>query len=519
MERTGVFELRLRLPEGLLLDAVVCNAMKEYSLDEASRTLAVSLTERTQGDIELTVKGHRGLPAPAQSFPLPILEPLNVERETGSVLLFARNSVEVRSSQDQVQSAQHMPFSPQAGVGGAMLTSAWSFTRRPVVIPVETTRKPTRLSAQVGTSINVQPELTQVRTQVDFLVEYSGLDTFRIEVPESISSQVRIELEPSDTTSVPIKQKIADDPNNGRVVWTVLTQRESFGRQRFVVSYDLPRAEAAGDAPISQTVELIRPLGLVNPQGEPVTPLTRTQGEVSLDKDQALSISAQASGGGIEQIDIRELVLLPKSGTLAYRYFRHDVQEPVTVTITTQRFEIQPVVSTVVSRGLVEVVAGTDQEATYRCRFRLQTSQRQRLLVFLPVNLEVLAAFVNDREVKLEKADASEARQLGQAWAPFWVNVARPDSSDKPFLLTFQFLWSVKPTLSESRFGRGTLTLPLPLFGTGGQSVVQELKVVIWAPDDYVLVGDPENFELQRRSRRLSFLLGEGVDRQVAAIE
>lgn len=526
VERAGVFELKLKVPADLVIDDVQSPRMKEYNFNEQSRELTVTLAERTQGTIPLTIRAHRPLAADQGPQKLPFIEPLNVERETGVIFVYAKDAIEVVTEQTGLEGVQPLPAN-QARRGNTSLNSAWSFTRRPLTIPVRTQRKPTRLSAQVGTTIDIQPELTQVQTELEYLIEYSGVETFRFEVPEAISADLRIELPPGDQVSAPIKQRTAGEPVDGWVTWTVITQREMIGKQRFLMTYDVPQGtpDAATDDENEDAedsdllVQLVRPLELINDARESTTSLSNVQGEVLVKKERSLSISSKGTGGGIELIDLRELKTLPQAGTLAYRYFNASAEDRSTVKISQSRHEIQEVVSTVVSRGLVEIVAGEDAEATYRGRFNVKTTERQRLLVHLPVNLEVLGTFLNEREVKLEKAELLDSETLGPNWLPFWVNVARAESSDQSFLLTFQFLWRVNPPLGESSFGRGKMSLPLPIIGERAASVTQELKVVVWVPEKYALVGDPSDFEIQTTRRSDSVLFGEWADRRIDYLE
>lgn len=520
IEKAGVFEVKLKIPDELKVDTVVSPRMKEYNIDEDSQELTITLLERTQGSFAVNITSHRDLTESETELSLPIIEPLGVERETGAAFVYAKDSIEVITDQDALEGVQPLPVN-QDRRGNVSLNSAWNFSRRPVTIPVRTKRKPTRLSAKVGTVIDVQPELTKLRTQLDYVIEYSGVDTFRLEVPESVSKDISIEIAPGDQQSAPIKQRTAAEAEDGWVTWTVVTQREVLGNQRFIVSYDLKgdAAEQEEDEPKSSSVQLIRPLGLVDDDGNSTTALSNVQGEVVVQKERSLSLSAQANGGGIELIDLRELKTLPQNGTLAYRYFSTDQDDRATINIIESRHEIQEVVSTVVSRGLVEIVTGEDTDATYRARFHVKTSERQRLLVHLPVNLEVLGTYLNDREVKLEKAQLADSEVLGETWTPFWVNVARTESSEQPFLLTFQFLWRVNPSLGESTFGRGRMSLPLPVIGEGEDSVAQELKVVVWVPEKYSLIGDPNDFQLQTLQRAEAYLLGEKADRETSHLD
>lgn len=519
VEKAGVFAVLLKIPAGLKVDTVQSPHMKEYNFDEATGELTVTLNERTLGGINLSVQSHLEL-EDGTALSLPMIEPLNVERETGTVLVYSKDSLEVITDQESLEGLQPLPIGQQRQ-GDFSLNSAWSFHRRPVSITVTTKRKPTRLTSNVATTVDVQPELTKVRTQLDYLVEYAGIDTFRFEVPAEISDDISIETAPGDQASAPIKQRSASDAMNGWVTWTVLTQREIMGRQRFIISYDVSGSSTSDSTEESvsdeegnsNTINLIRPLGLIDEEGGPTTELARMSGEVVVQKERSLSLSVEADGAGVELIDLRELQFLPQTGTLAYRYFLSDAENRPVLTIHQSRHEIQEVVSTIITRGLVEIVTGEDSEATYRCRFHVKTTERQRLLVFLPVNLEILGTFLNDREIRLEKADDQTSDELGESWTPFWLNVARTESSDQPFLLTFQFLWKVNPTLGESTFGRGRMALPLPLIGEGVDSVVQELKVAVWVPEKYSLVGDPADFELQTEFRPESLLLGERADR------
>jgi hypothetical protein len=49
-----------------------------------------------------------------------------------------------------------------------------------------------------------------------------------------------------------------------------------------------------------------------------------------------------------------------------------------------ERHEVQEVVETVVAQALIEAVVTQDKTVTFRCRYRLKTSERQRLELELP---------------------------------------------------------------------------------------------------------------------------------------
>jgi len=507
IKRSGVFELRVQLPEGFELDSVGADSMKEYAVDEASHILTVSLNQKQMGELGLSLAGHLPLETEddEQILNLPLPEPLAVERETGHILVYAPQAVEVITDESELTGAYPDPQAAAPSRARLRLTSAWTYTRRPVEIPVTTRRKPTRLTASIGTSIRVRQELTEVRTLLTYKIEHAGVDTFRFSVPEAVADSVQIRSL-ADSSAPAIQQKSrADDAQDGQIVWTVIMQQDVLGRQPFEIRYDLKPQKADGAESWASDVPVVRALGLDDEEDELETPveLSGTDGEIAITKDRALSVSAEATGDDIESIDVRELTLLGKEGALAYRYYK----QPVNITLEAAKNEIQEVVETIISRAAVEVVAGREDKLTWRCRYRLKSSERQRLTVDLPTEVEPLAVLVDRTEVQLEK---NEAVTPEAGWESYFVNVARSKKSDEPFLLTLQFLTPVKERTLESAGGR--ILLRLPKLGGESAVAVQQTRAAVWVPEKFALTGAPDNFvpEGRRPFQKLLFARSTG---------
>lgn len=493
IERAGLFQLVLKLPEGLVVDNVECPGLKEFNADTASKTLTVSLNDKTMGALVLVVKGHSNYSAgmDAQEILLPMLEPVGVERDTGKLSVFAKESIEVITNEKGLAAAQPLPVDPGMAVGDARVTSSWSFTRHPVTIPVKTTRKPTRLNVEISTTAHLGPELSNVVTHLDYIVQYAGIDTFRFLVPESVSNLVQIESI-AGPEAPGIKQKSPAAAKDGWVEWTVVMQREVMGRQSFLISYDLKPETAAGSAEKKIGVQVIRPLGYE--KGETKTPLSQVTGELVITKDDSLAVKAVATGGDVEPMDVRELTLLPKTGTQSFRYFTQPDDAAIQLAVTQTKYEIQEVVATVVSKALVEVVTGETSDATYLAHFRMKTSERQRLLIHLPKGTKPLSVSVAGRSVNLEHADIPADQKIGDLWETSWLNVARESGSDQEFPVSLHFQYGINPPLGDSSYGRGQLELPMPVFGQKGGVPVQQLKTIVYVPEKFSLVGDPSGF-------------------------
>ncbi len=513
VERAGVFEFKVALPDELEVDRVESTTghnVREFHVEgDSPRTLRIVMQQKTGVDVQVGIRlaAHQSFEEASESLELslPIPEPQGAERETAEVYVSASEALEVITDQESLEAAQPLPVPPGQSRAGKRVAAAWSFNRRPVEIPLRTKRRPTRLSAQVATTIEVKEEVIQVSTELRYLVQYAGLDVFRFSVPEDVSE--RLQVTSLGGASAPaIKQKVpAEEAVDGWVTWTVTMQRDVLGPHSFQLTWDAKSAgdaengepengdaepAAAGQSESSEIVfQTVRVLGLDGSDDKQrVVELSNVSGEIAVRKDRSLSVSAKTLDESLEAIDVRELTMLPQTGSLAYRYFK----QPVGFRIESTKHEIQKVVETVVTRALVEVVTRRDTQANYRCRYRIRSSERQRLRVDVPVGSELLGVFVDGQQVSPEK---NALPMETEGWDSYFVNVARPGSSDDLFSLTLQMMTPVGARAPFEGWG-GKLLLRLPQVGGVENSgvVVQQLQTVVWTPEDFNLLGDTDGF-------------------------
>ncbi|MFK7778820.1 MAG: hypothetical protein QM501_12000, partial [Gimesia sp.] len=406
------------------------------------------------------------------------------------------------------------------------LASLWDYNRRPVTIPVQIRIKPTRLVADVATTVEIKEQIAEVTTRVNYQVQYAGIDTFRFAVPEAIADLIQIRsLSTAPTPSIKQKRR-SEKAVDGWVIWTVTTQRNVQGPYSLEVRYDItPGMSASVSTPASKEggqdakgdkeeakvtdekkkveevesgqlslkkiiLQPLKVLGLEKTDDDlrsRSVPLSRVYGEISIRKSKTLSVSTSQLDEQLDPIDIRELKNLPQEGFLAYRYF----SQPVTLELISTRHKIQEVVETIILKSLVEVVVSKEGRSTYRCRYLMKSSERQQLKVALPKGMEPLSVTVAGHPVPLEKDEQSQSES---GWSSYFINVARDQASDQTFLISLLFTKPV-PQITDSWAGK--LKLPLPRFGgtTGENVVVQQLKTAIWVPDQYALVGVADDFE------------------------
>ena len=516
IQRAGVFELTLKIPDGVNIDDVSSPAVRDFAA--ADGTLRLSLDQKQQGKLAVQILGHQTLQDGDQTeLEMPILEPLGAFREEGTLQIYAPAGIEVVTNREELVGVQPQPaVSDVLKIQQARLVSSWTYNRRPVKLAVQTTRKPTRLTARAGTLISVDPELIRVATQLHYQVEHAGIDTFQFAVPEALADAIQVE--PLSNLGADIKQKSrSEEAVDGFVTWTIVMQQDVLGTQSFRVTFDVKPEQDDASEDTQAVIQIPRVLGVDLEDGDSVE-LSQLVGEVAISKDRALSVSASPNGADIEQVDVRELQMSfahNNSGTnhqsalsLAYQYYK----QPVQLEIKSRKFAIQNVVETVVSRALVEIVIGRESMANYRCRYRLVSSERQRLRIDLPGGVEVMESRLDQNKVALEKNE----EEVESGWESFFVNVARNKTADQPFNLTLQFRARIVPD-GDRPFGDngGRQTLRLPLIGNKGSGAVtvQQLRVAIWTPEEYALVGSPTGFNLTNLPRWGGLVSGQRASR------
>ncbi len=521
VERAGVFQLSLKAPESLTIDSVSADGMSEFNVDKGSGKITLSLTQKRMGPIDVTVQAHQAFDASADNaeMEIPTLTPEGVERETGVVTAYAPEFLDVITVDEKL-----VGLFPSRDVAAEPLPklrhiASWSFTRRPVSLFVRTSPRPAQIAASVGTTVHVEPEIVKQNAVITFDIQNAGIDTLRVAVPEAVANDVRFRmLSPGHTIQ---QRDKAAQAEGGWVTWTLVLQDETTGTVQLAVDWDVklgerggvsPPVQPAAAAPAAGTPEaalaaetaaaqvtavpeqklVVEPPRVLVPFTDDQAKrrrvvLTQTRGEIRLLRHESLSITADSQGDTTEAIDVRELELMEQDGYLAYRYF----SQPASATIRIRKHEIHEVAATVVSRAAIEVVTERQSLASWRCRFRITTSERQRLRIDLPVSCDLQAPLLNDQRTTIEKAtDVTAADQ----WEAYYVNISRDSTSDQEFLLTLQFRCPIVEEGSRPYSGRGGLqALHLPVVGeSGGSTVVQQTKVVLWAPEEIAFLGDPD---------------------------
>ena len=497
VERAGVFQLQLEFPETLTIDTVRADGMSEFNVDKDAGRLTLSLTQKRTGSVTVDITAHQPFDSTADDVEteLPTITPVGVERETGRVAVFSPQYLDAITVDEKTTGLFAAPAGNDERIGRAVRVSSWQYTQRPISLVVKTSPRPAQLSASVATTATIDPDLMKISSVIRFNVQNAGIDTYRIAVPEAVADDVRFRS--LDSSHVIQQRNKAAEAADGLVTWTLVLQDEVTGPVALAAEWEVP-IEGMDDADAEEVLTL-QPPNVLTPftdeQAEKrrVT-LTQAKGELRLLRHESLSISAEAEGDTVEKIDVRELELLAQEGYLAFRYF----SQPASAKVTIRKHEIHEVVATVVSKAAVEVVTEKQQLASYRVRFRITTSERQRLRIDLPAEADLQAPLINGQRTTFEAAADVTAERF---WEPYYINISREGTSDESFLLSFQFRCPITNADQFPYDGRGGIqTLKLPVLGDGtGETVVQETRVAVWTPDDVSQFGEPDDWSLLGR--------------------
>jgi hypothetical protein len=504
IDRAGVFDLKIKLPTDLTIESVTTENMREYTIDDATGVMTVSFNEKCLGHVQVILKGRIDLEdATEAKLSLPVPEPQNVFQETGIISIYAPASLEIDTVEEETNGVVPVDVPVNVGNqgnGSTRLIASWSYQSRPLSVTVRTVRKPTRLSARVETYLEVNEDQAAILSSIRYQVEHAPVRFFQIAVPEAVKEFVTIDVPSGGGQSIQ-SQTAAEESVDGWVIWTIELTQDAMGEQIFNVVYELPLTRE-GDEQLSE-IEISLPKAmpaLTDVEDGTEIALVRTVGEIGIARDRALSVSSDIDAERSEAIDRRELSMDARASDQAYRYFT----QPVTLSVRSRKYEIESVVETVISRALVEIAVGYDPQATYRARYLINTSERQRLLVQLPVNADPLSVLVDGKRVDLEQAEDEESTDEYDA---YYVNISRSNVTEKELTLTIQFLWPINPPQFKGPLG--TLQLGFPQIGSqGGTAAVQQCRLAIWVPDKFHLVGTPSQFNDDQQTRISAGLFG-----------
>jgi len=411
VERTGIFEINMNLPEPWKLESVEPrNLVDDYRLKGAgpTRTLHILLkTEKTGGfDLTILARSDRARPDSPVKFDLPLPDSNDVHLYQGQLMLLLPNQLQAQL--DDVQQLQAMPvkqaqsWAKMTGLSPAMAFEFRAIDRdKPAGGNFKIDVKPVQISATVHRLVNIQPGSLEQEATIQYRIRYAPIDTFYLKMPAELAD-AGVQISGANIKEKPrideLPEEQRGDPNetlSADVDWAyykVVLQSKVTGGYQLTVRARRPfQAGKVGDPAVIE-LEPILAAGRLSDQN----------GHIAVAKAETLAVGRPETKN-LKPADPTSAADLPyephrKLAALAFKYDAPDFALKLPVVAQKEA----AVFTTIASGAIIEQVLARDGMLNTHATFLLATSQGDRLPIDLPENAEITAVLLNGNEVPVE---------------------------------------------------------------------------------------------------------------------
>jgi hypothetical protein len=486
VENAGVFQLEFEIPDtyellqvvGQSMPNVEAAAVDTFRVSEgANRKLQVSLSKRALGPIGLSLQLRRKIEDPNLITPtgsssrlsLALPRPIGVRWFEGLISIHAPESLRVNpvdkvGVRDQVSPEWRTQFPSTCAQRhpDALEAFVFSHAMEPVTLAVEVERKRPYATARQLTQARVEPGFIQFHATFFIKVQYSSIPAIRIDVPESLSKEIRVET--PGVRERPIAPT-PDDVEPGYVAWELMSDGPWLGDSMLVLAWK-QKLEGLdiGKQVMFQIPRLI-------PRR-----LDQAWGQIVLNRKESLDLKSADGTHGLRPIDPRYDLMPGVKQPDAARAYEHQGDWAFNGMVT--RYALEKVKQTVIERAFVRAVVTRSNRIGVHAMYRLKNAQ-QRLAIALPENTEFDSQplLINGQNYSLERGDANQ----------LFVPLAGFDA-------TQSLIVELKYTLAGNHE-----QIDLPVFPDS--SAVQSAYLGVFLPKEQVLIASKgpwtEEFELQ----------------------
>jgi len=375
VERTGLFSIRVRVPEGLTLTDIgkpeLVDTWREVEEDGA-RVLVVELRGRRMGEFTLPFRGEMELDLEAGALAVPLLRAEGADREEGTLGVFMDAGLQATATTEGV-----VPLEPKElrrrddykSPAELPLAFAWRWRGADAKVDFDVEKRKPKVTCDVHYRLEAGESRVQVRAELVYDVQYSGVEDFSFRVPTAIRERLKVDV-PGFREKTPTDDEV-EDGDAPTTTWKVTMQRPVLGKLVIVAEYDetFPQPLRTGESrPVA--IPAVLPLGT-----------DRTNTYVAIRK--APTIKVEPAGTGYEQVDPAELPEGLRGGDVFVALRRLETPDPFRLDLT--KHEYQPVADLVVRHAhLKTVLPDGDDKASTQAFFELLNNDRQFLAVRLP---------------------------------------------------------------------------------------------------------------------------------------
>lgn len=397
--RVGLFDLKVILPAGLVVNDVKGADIAEWKVDSAATppVLNIKLTQQKLGNFSFTLSARQSRDLLAD-VTLPVLQPQDVIRHEATLGVAVHSSLETNTKAlGDFQQEDVSTLSNRGNDAGSLETSLafrYRDAAKPAVLSMKS--RSSQTSVEVLTLVEVREQSTRHTWTLAFDTAYAASDRFILAVPKSVAGDIRLVdplVKEVNKTYTPATAPTLPDLAN-YVLWEVILRGEKLGAFTLSLSLEKP-------APIEQgktgTVELLQ----VHVPGA-----FQETGQVAVVKADSLEIR-KSDAETLEEMDARELRSeLQRPGVfLAYKYR----SLPVKLSVELARNSFLAVPQAVVTHADLLTAVATDRAQTTEALYWVRNNDLQFLVVRLPKGARIVSdVFVNRESQQPMRREGSD---------------------------------------------------------------------------------------------------------------
>lgn len=479
IQRAGVFQLDLEVPEGFEVRSVVGRQLggsgtvdvdSFYREADEPTHLRVNLARKAMGKVGLHMVLEKAIEdanlltptgmAANIAIPVPRVAPEKIERASGHVVIFAPDSLRITTAKQEglqsvsfVEAFANLPSQMPSKFNQTRPTLAFAFAGQATELELAAERRRPQITARQLLTVEIESGVARYHATFFYNIRYSGVKSLRLDLPASLLGKIH-----NDTSGIVEKliDPAPDDLPENYAAWTLSGERELLGDFTLKFSWE----EKIEKLDVGSSVQLNVPR--LMPRD-----VDRAWGQIVLKKTETIDVHPEPATTGLTGIDPEQDLMPGAHVPGAARGFEFQTDDWRLVLKAT-RYKLESLKTTSIERAVVRIVATRSDQLAVQALYRVR-SARQRLEVQLPGGKErqfdTDPLRINGQPIPLERGDADE----------FFIPLVGYDA-DTPVVVELRYTMPGGPS-----------NLELPSFPE--EPAVQKVFLFAYIPEELALLG------------------------------
>ncbi|MDR1483761.1 MAG: hypothetical protein LBT09_02940 [Planctomycetaceae bacterium] len=512
IEQAGLFQLKLHVPTTFKDYAVhafnttsfVSAQIDSFHIEaikgnDKFKLMTIALSKKAFGKVILQISGYQHNENIINkktgeifdlSVQLPTVPPEFAEQFTGKLLLqvndaFRINPIEPEGIQpvsiQQITEKDWLMSTSQA-------RSGFLFLQDTVAFKIQAEKRKPQLTLKKLHHVRVESGAVKHNITINYEVQFSELNSIRIDLPEQISGRINLNRTNStnsannnwrDSKIVPPP----DDVEKGYVAWEFSRGDKIRGNGKFDLNWD----DVIEQPDVGKTIRIIVPRLIPQKQ----QPADRIWGQIIVSKSESVDLGESEQSHGLKPIDPQNDIdekNRVKDAVAAFEFYDKWLLE-----LDATRYKLEEVKRTSIEKGIVRANiffskkgAGISAQALFKIR-----SVQQRLEMTINESAKISEVRINNRRVALE-ADSTAKYMIP-------LTSITPDT---PFLLDVRY--TVEPP-SKNKIIIPTFPANNPESSKTSGAAIQKANLSVFVPDKYFIVGYRGNWSKEFSYKKQNF--------------